>query len=160
MGNLLNCNETANLLELVESHRSGLQTWGGQSVCADDPGGQSVGADEDASPEQSVCADEVQGMIDQSVCADEGGQPPIEQSVCADEGENVSDIRLKTDIEQVGTTVYGLPLYHFRYKTGTERFQGVMAQDVLDVMPGAVVMGEGGYYRVKYGELGIRMTRA
>jgi hypothetical protein len=141
MANLLNSHETPNLLELVESHRSGLQTWN-----------------------QSVCADEfTQPPVEQSVCSDEGGlAPPSEQSVCADEGgpAETSDFRLKTDIEQVGTTVYGLPLYHFRYKTGTERFQGVMAQDVLDVMPGAVVMGEGGYYRVKYGELGIRMTRA
>lgn len=30
-----------------------------------------------------------------------------------------SDVRLKTDIRHVGTTVYGLPLYHFRYKRGT-----------------------------------------
>jgi hypothetical protein len=70
------------------------------------------------------------------------------------------DVRLKTDIEQLGTTVYGLPLYHFRYKTCTERFDGVMAQDVPGVMPDAVVVGEDGSYRVKYGQLGIRMTRA
>jgi hypothetical protein len=91
----------------------------------------------------------------QSVCADEG---PKQLSVCAD--EEPSDVRLKADIEQVGTTVYGLPLYHFRYRTGTDRFQGVMAQDVLEVMPDAVVVGEDGYYRVKYAQLGIRMTRA
>ena len=71
----------------------------------------------------------------------------------------MSDIRLKADIEQVGTTVYGLPLYHFRYKTGAERFEGVMAQDVLEVMPDAVLIGSDGYYRVKYGQLGIRMSR-
>jgi hypothetical protein len=35
-----------------------------------------------------------------------------------------------------------------------------MAQDVLKVMPDAVVMGEDRYYRVRYGQLGIRMTRA
>ncbi|HKU28633.1 MAG TPA: tail fiber domain-containing protein [Candidatus Sulfotelmatobacter sp.] len=90
-----------------------------------------------------------------SLCADEG---PADQSVCADEIS--SDVRLKTDIERVGTTVYGLPLYHFRYKTGAERFEGVMAQDVLEVMPDAVMVGEDGYYRVKYGQLGIQMTRA
>src|SRR5262249_36540507 len=82
-------------------------------------------------------------------------------SPCTDEAEDGgSDIRIKTDIEQVGTTVYGLPLYHFRYKTGSERFEGVIAQDVLAVMPDAVVVGEDGYYRVKYAQLGIRMTRA
>jgi hypothetical protein len=71
-----------------------------------------------------------------------------------------SDVRLKTDIERVGTTVYGLPVYQFRYKTGPERFEGVMAQDVLEVMPEAVVRGEDGYYRVMYDKLGIKMTRA
>jgi hypothetical protein len=86
--------------------------------------------------------------------------PTCSLSLCADEGELPSDVRLKTDIEQVGTTVYGLPLYHFRYKTGIERFEGVMAQDVLEVMPDAVLLGEDGYYRVKYAKLGIRMTRA
>src|SRR5689334_7549310 len=70
-----------------------------------------------------------------------------------------SDVRLKTDIERVGTTVYGLPLYQFRYKTGTQRFEGVMAQDVLEVVPDAVVMAEDGYYRVNYGQLGIKMSR-
>jgi hypothetical protein len=79
-------------------------------------------------------------------------------SPCADEPVE-SDVRLKADIERVGTTVYGLPLYHFRYKTGAERFAGVMAQDVLEVMPDAVVVGADGYYCVKYAELGIRMTK-
>ena len=103
-------------------------------------------------------------LDDLSICDDEvnDGVPSglIDLSLCADESSDLSDARLKTDIEQVGTTVYGLPLYHFRYKTGTERFEGVMAQDILEVMPDAVVVGEDGYYRVKYGQLGIRMTRA
>lgn len=71
----------------------------------------------------------------------------------------VSDARLKTDIEVVGTTVHALPLYHFRYVDGPERFEGVMAQDVLKVMPEAAVMGDDGFYRVNYARLGIRMTR-
>ena len=103
-------------------------------------------------------------LDDLSICDDEvnDGVPSglIDLSLCADESSDLSDARLKTDIEQVGTTVYGLPLYHFRYKTGTERFEGVMAQDILEVMPDAVVVGEDGYYRVKYGQLGIRMTSA
>jgi hypothetical protein len=107
----------------------------------------------------SVCGDESPParVAELSLCADES--PPAEPSVCADEAETESDVRLKTDIEQVGTTVYGLPLYHFRYKTGGERFAGVMAQNVLEVMPDAVRMGEDGHYRVNYARLGIRMTR-
>jgi hypothetical protein len=98
-------------------------------------------------------------VADIPICCDDATDniPSRNLSLCADELE--SDARLKTEIEQVGTTVYGLPLYHFRYKNGTERFQGVMAQDVLKVMPDAVVVGEDGYYRVRYAELGIRMAR-
>jgi hypothetical protein len=125
---------TPNLLELVEAYRAKAMTLSDMSVCGDEVSGFPNG---------------VTGL---SPCADETRI----QSVCADEVE--SDTRLKADIEQVGATVYGLPLYQFRYKTGSERFKGVMAQDVLEVMPDAVVKGEDGYYRVKYDLLGIRMT--
>jgi hypothetical protein len=71
-----------------------------------------------------------------------------------------SDVRLKSDIEVVGKTVHSLPLYRFRYKNRPEqRFEGVMAQDVLKVMPDAVVAGEDGFFRVNYEMLGIRMRR-
>jgi hypothetical protein len=101
-------------------------------------------------PSLSVCQDGPEF----SSCADGSTL-----SVCADGVEDESDVRLKTDIEKVGTTLYGLPLYHFCYKTGPERFEGVMAQDVLEVMPDAVVTGEDGFYRVNYGRLGISMTQ-
>lgn len=115
----------------------------------------------------SIASDEVRK--EPSLCADEFGQPPsiLPLSIlsaagpCADEGsDSISDARLKADIEQVGTTVYGLPLFHFRYTDGVERFEGVMAQDVLNVMPNAVSVGADGFYRVNYGKLGIAMTRA
>jgi hypothetical protein len=70
-----------------------------------------------------------------------------------------SDMRLKEDIVRIGTTVLGLPLYRFSY-TGQEGvYAGVMAQDVLNVMPAAVSVGEDGYYRISYGMLGISMHR-
>jgi hypothetical protein len=72
---------------------------------------------------------------------------------------NDSDLRLKTDILEVGKTALGLPLYQFRYLGGTERFEGVMAQDVIEKMPEAVIMRDDGYYRVDYARLGIRMRR-
>lgn len=82
-------------------------------------------------------------------------------ALCADGfDDSPSDARLKTDIEQVGTTVYGLPRYRFRYLTGPERFEGVMAQDVLKVMPEAVSTRADGFYTVNYARLGIRMTQA
>ena len=75
------------------------------------------------------------------------GPPPTE-----------SDIRLKTDIQQVGTTAHNLPLYTFRYRKDGQ-YEGVMAQDVLKVMPEAVSAGDDGYYRVNYNMLGIKMRR-
>jgi len=76
------------------------------------------------------------------------------------EDKGASDVRLKTDISRVGTTVFGLPLYRFAYLGSDERFTGVMAQDVLDVMPEAVKRDATGFYRVNYGMLGIEMQRA
>ncbi len=70
-----------------------------------------------------------------------------------------SDIRLKTDIRHVGTTAHNLPLYTFRYIGKDGQYEGVMAQDVLKVMPVAVSVGEDGYYRVNYDMLGIEMRR-
>jgi hypothetical protein len=70
-----------------------------------------------------------------------------------------SDIRLKTDIEQVGVAANGLPLYTFRYLWSDEVYRGVMAQDVLKVFPEAVVTRPDGYMAVRYDMLGLEMTR-
>ena len=70
-----------------------------------------------------------------------------------------SDIRLKHDIVRVGSTVFGLPLYDFEYNFQPGTYEGVMAQDVLKVMPEAVSVGADGYYRVNYDMLGISMKR-
>jgi hypothetical protein len=70
-----------------------------------------------------------------------------------------SDIRLKTDIEQVGVAANGLPLYTFRYLWSDEVYRGVMAQDVLKVFPEAVVTRPDGYMAVLYDMLGLEMTR-
>jgi hypothetical protein len=49
-----------------------------------------------------------------------------------------SDERVKTDINRVGTTNNGLPIYTYRYKFGGPVQMGVMAQDVEKVKPEAV----------------------
>jgi len=72
----------------------------------------------------------------------------------------VSDRRLKTNVARIGTTVFGLPHYRFSYIGGDAGFTGVMAQDVLGVMPKAVSRDATGFYRVDYGMLGIAMQRA
>jgi hypothetical protein len=72
---------------------------------------------------------------------------------------NISDIRLKTNIHLVGTTVLNLPLYKFEYRGKSGTYIGVMAQDVLKVDPSAVSIGRDGFYRVDYQKLGIEMLQ-
>ena len=53
-----------------------------------------------------------------------------------------SDIKLKENIEEVGKSQTGIPIYHFEYKDkkhGEGRFEGVMAQDLLKSNPDAVI---------------------
>jgi hypothetical protein len=74
-------------------------------------------------------------------------------------GANVSDIRLKTDIRRVGTTHLGLPLYQFRYTDLPQIYEGVMAQDVAIMHPGAIRKLPYGYMAVDYAKLGLEMRR-
>ena len=77
----------------------------------------------------------------------------------SDTGKSISDLRLKTHINRVGTTVLDLPLYSFQYRGQTGTYIGVMAQDVLKVAPSAVSVGSNGYYEVDYSKLGIEMLQ-
>ena len=69
-----------------------------------------------------------------------------------------SDIRVKENIERIGTLANGLGLYDFEYKPefkdhpqcGHGRFRGVMAQEVEKLIPEAVVTMDNGYKAVKY----------
>jgi hypothetical protein len=76
-----------------------------------------------------------------------------------DDDKKVSDSRLKENVTRIGTTRHGLPFYTFSYRGGPEVYAGVMAQDVLKVMPDAVLLADSGYYAVDYGKLKLRMMR-
>lgn len=67
----------------------------------------------------------------------------------------VSDRRLKTDIKRVGKTKDGLPIYTYRYKEGGPVQMGVMADEVEDVTPKAVIKGGAGngFDAVDYSQL-------
>jgi hypothetical protein len=89
-----------------------------------------------------------QGVLSRVTAASDLGNKPV------------SDRRLKTNVARVGTTVFGLPLYRFSYLGSDTAFTGVMAQDVLGVMPKAVSRDATGFYSVNYGMLGTEMGRA
>jgi hypothetical protein len=63
-----------------------------------------------------------------------------------------SDRRLKTDIKRVGTLDNGLPVYTFRYHGMPQVHMGLMAQDVEEVHPDAVVEHESGFKMVNYAQ--------
>jgi len=95
------------------------------------------------------------------------GNPECREDLQLPDGEEceidcrpaLSDVRAKTDITRVGYADNGLPLYEFRYVGGATRYRGVMAQDVLQHTPDAVVTLPNGYLGVNYGMLGLKMTR-
>jgi hypothetical protein len=72
-------------------------------------------------------------------------------------GHHRSDIRLKHDIVMLGRLDNGLGLYRFSYKGSNKAYVGVMAQEVLTVMPDAVTRDRDGYFMVDYDRLGLRM---
>jgi len=71
----------------------------------------------------------------------------------------MSDIRTKENIKHLGWMPNGLPIYEYEYKpewkeiAGYGKFVGVMAQEVEQVMPEAVMTRPDGYKMVNYGVL-------
>jgi hypothetical protein len=65
----------------------------------------------------------------------------------------LSDIRLKRDIERIGTHARGFGVYKFRYLDSDLEHIGVMAQEVEPILPEAVLTGPDGYKMVHYGML-------
>jgi len=81
--------------------------------------------------------------------------------------ETNSDRRLKDNIKQVGRSPSGIPIYTFKYRDDMADFLrdgvdtnsvyiGAMAQDLLDLVPEAVMTNpKTGYYDVDYSMIDI-----
>lgn len=66
----------------------------------------------------------------------------------------LSDRRTKMNIRKVGRLSNGLGIYDYSYKWAPQDIQrGVMADEVLQMNPEAVVTGPGGFMMVDYGRL-------
>jgi hypothetical protein len=72
-------------------------------------------------------------------------------------GGRRSDIRLKHDIALLGHLDNGLGFYRFSYNGSDKAYVGLMAQEVQQVMPAAVVRGRDGYLQVCYEKLGLKV---
>lgn len=71
-------------------------------------------------------------------------------------GGRRSDIALKYGIVLLGHLKDGLGYYRFSYLGSQTAYVGVIAQEVQQVRPDAVVRGRDGYLRVYYDRLGIK----
>ena len=72
-------------------------------------------------------------------------------------GRGSSDIRLKENIEFTGLSNSGLKIYNFDYINKPGRYQGVMAQDLLEIdnYHPAVTTDKNGYYMVDYNNIDV-----
>lgn len=70
-----------------------------------------------------------------------------------------SDSRLKQDIQRIGTNHLGLGVYRYRYKGLDGVYEGVMAQEVEVMHPGAIRALPFGFKAVNYAKLGLELRR-
>lgn len=67
-----------------------------------------------------------------------------------------SDIRLKTNIEPIGKSSTGIPIYIFNYKNDlSTKYKGVIAQDLLSMEITEPVGKKDGYYTVDYNKIDV-----
>lgn len=72
-----------------------------------------------------------------------------------------SDFNLKENITFVNYSNEGVPIYTFEYKDkslGDGLYQGVMAQDLLDINPSAVIQGDN-YLMVDYDKIDVKFKK-
>jgi len=63
---------------------------------------------------------------------------------------NASDRRVKENIKKIGESISGLGIYKFNYIGQAKQYIGTMADEVLKVVPEAVVTMENGFMGVRY----------
>ena len=67
-----------------------------------------------------------------------------------------SDVALKKNIIRTGRSPKGIPIYEWNYKhRPDQRYQGVMAQDLVESYPSAVKTGPNGYLEVDYSQIDV-----
>lgn len=114
------------------------------------PGAQSPGT-----PQASVAGVDYTGLVNQQYQGQVSAANAKNGALgglfgLAGQAAIMSDSRVKTDIQQVGTLDNGLPVYSYRYVWGGPMQIGVMAQEVANVHPEAVLQHESGYLMVDY----------
>ena len=71
-----------------------------------------------------------------------------------------SDRRLKENIKKIGESISGLGIYKFNYINQAKQYIGAMADEVLKVVPEAVVTMENGFMGVRYDLIDVNFKEA
>ena len=67
---------------------------------------------------------------------------------------------MKENIEEVGESLDGHNIYEWNYIGGFSRYRGVMAQEVMKVVPEAVTIMRNGFLGVHYDMIDVDMELA
>ena len=68
-----------------------------------------------------------------------------------------SDVKLKENIIKVGNSPSGINVYEWNYIGKSQRYRGVLAQELLESHPEAVAMCPNGFLGVYYGKIDVKM---
>ena len=71
-----------------------------------------------------------------------------------------SDRRLKENIQKIGESISGLGIYKFNYIGKAKQYIGAMADEVIKVVPEAVVTMDNGYLGVNYNLIDVDFKEA
>jgi hypothetical protein len=83
---------------------------------------------------------------------------PAEAQSSGSNSTTISDVRLKRDVVRVGEHPLGVGIYGFKYLWSDVEHVGVLAQEVAERAPAAVVEGPGGFLTVDYAAIGMEMS--
>tara|TARA_B100000123_G_scaffold232312_1_gene182233 strand:- start:185 stop:727 length:543 start_codon:yes stop_codon:yes gene_type:complete len=72
-------------------------------------------------------------------------------------GPMASDMKLKENIIKVDNSPSGINIYEWNYIGKSQRYRGVLAQELLESHPEAVTMCPNGFLGVYYGKIDVKM---
>ena len=72
----------------------------------------------------------------------------------------MSDKRLKYDIVPIGISPSGINIYEFGFEPVGPRYQGVLAQEIMELYPDAIILNNDGYYAVIYDKIDVDFKRS
>ena len=95
------------------------------------------------------------------VISDGSNKTNVEIQNTAPSGQNAgpmaSDMKLKENIIKVGNSPSGINVYEWNYIGKSQRYRGVLAQELLESHPEAVTMCPNGFLGVYYGKIDVKM---